>query len=89
MQSIFSNKIIFIFLFILINLFLLDLYLPIMLIFHIPQNKELETLLENFSFCYLGIVFINRLYLLPLFLNLYNKYTSHNDIKLFIYKLKH
>ena len=89
MQRIFSNKIIFMFLFIFINLFLLDLYLPIMLFFHIPQDKVAEVILSNLSFCYFCIVFINRIYLLPLYLNLWEKYTLHYDIKLFIYKLKY
>ena len=88
MENIFKKSIIFnIFIFILINIFLLDYYLPMMLYFHIP-TKKYEALLNNFSLVYICLVTINRLYLLPMYFKFLLNNTKKQEIKFFIQELK-
>ena len=88
MENIFKKSIIFnILIFILINIFLLDYYLPMMLYFHIP-TKKYETLLNNFSLIYICFVTINRLFLLPMYFKFLFKNTKRQEIKFFVQELK-
>lgn len=73
--------------FVFINVFLLDYYLPIMLLFRISEYKN-EEILHIFSLIYILIVTINRLYLLPFYFCFLLKYTKSQEIKFFIQKLK-
>ena len=70
--------------FLLINIFCVDLYIPLIMNFHITNN----TLFQNFSICYCIVNFVNRFYLLPFCLLLIFKYTHSNETKKFIYCFK-
>ena len=88
MANIFKKSMVLnILIFISINIFLLDYYLPIMLYFHIP-TKKYEELLNNFSLVYICFVTINRLYLLPIYFKFLLKNTKRQEIKFFIQELK-
>ncbi len=71
MENALKNDIVFnIFIFIFINVFLIDYYLPLMLCFHILQINEYENIFNTLFFIYIFIMTINSLFFLPLYFNL-------------------
>lgn len=88
MENVLKNNIVLnVSIFIFINVFLIDYYLPLMLCFHILKINEYEHL-NTLFFIYIFIVTINRLYLLPLYFNFLFKNTKNQEIKFFIQDLK-
>jgi len=70
--------------FLLINIFFVDLYIPLIMSFHITDN----ILFQKLSSLYCIFNIINRFYLLPLCLLLINKYTKSTDTKKHIFCLR-
>lgn len=82
-----KSKFINLFIFIFINVFFLDYYLPVMLLFHISEDKSKE-ISQIFALLYILFVTINRLYLLPVYFKFLLKYIKNQEIKFFIHNLK-
>lgn len=89
MKNLFKNSVFFnIFIFLVFNIFFLDLYFPALLVLRVPSGEVYEKYITDFAVYYMYFVILNRFYLLPLYFHILYKYTQNSKIKMLLQEFK-